>query len=129
MNIKSKENMKLTKEEITNQLVGALEGGSNYWYNLPDLSMVLRKGEGIPLVDRIIETIYKDKTIQIPVFDSEDDDELLGYISYDNLKRADDLINTSGYKWVLNEIKEEDDDANTSDVWFQLVVMGEIVYG
>lgn len=127
--------MLITKTEMENLLCNALEGGSNYWYNLPDLSMV-PKENNTPLVDRIMKVIYADKNLQIPVCDieaSEQDEDngedVLGYISYENLKRASELLATEDYKNTLAEIKSENDDASTADIWFQLVVLGEITYG
>ena len=32
--------IKFSNENIVDALIGALEGGSNYWYFLPDVSMV-----------------------------------------------------------------------------------------
>jgi len=120
--------MILTKEEILNQLCSAIEGGSNDWYNLHDLSMLPEESKGQPLVDRIFNAIYSNKKLEIPVSDVEVD-EILGVISYANLQRADKLLGTEQYKWIVRDVKGENDDANTGDAFFQLVVMGELVYG
>jgi len=123
--------MILTKEEILNQLCSAIEGGSNEWYNFHDLSMLPKESKGQPLVMRIFDAIYANKKLEIPVSDveGEDDDEILGVLSYANLQRADKLLGTEQYKWIVRDVKGENDDANTGDAFFQLVVMGELVYG
>lgn len=126
--------MIFTKEEMKDLLITAIEGGSNYWYNLPDLTMIKRTGknlDGLALAEKIFLNLYLDKSLKIPVSDieGEDDDENLGFISYVNLLRADEVLKNEENKWIIADVKSENWDASTADVWFQLVVLGEVVYG
>ena len=110
-------------------LCGAIEGGSNYWYFLPNLEEVKNKTidmKNYPLVDRIIKSIY-DYGLSIPVNDVEND-EYLGEINVDNIENAAKLMFEKYPKYFANILKEEED-VDTSDIWFQLVVMQEVVYG
>ena len=116
----------MQKETINDLIIGALEGGSNYWYDLPDLSMVeyfpvIR----LPIMDRIIAAI-NDGAI-IPVQDVETH-EHLGEISLTNIKRAVKLMHDNHPHHYADAITG-DHDAITSDIFLQLIVMGELVYG
>lgn len=112
-------------QTIEDWLVTALEGGSNYWYYLPDLSMLAPETKGEPLAVRIAESCW-DTDVRIPVFDIEGDsgDEPLGFISRENFERGCTL-----YAEDDRPDMSEDFDADDADVWFQYVVMGEVVYG
>ena len=51
----------INKKRVSDLLCGAIEGGSNYWYFLPNLEEVKNKTidmKNYPLVDRIIKSIY-----------------------------------------------------------------------
>lgn len=108
-------------EAIVDALVGALEGGSNYWYFLPDLSMV-KKYEDKCKSENIILSALAGETI--PVNDAEDETEFLGNISKENIERGLKLFIEDG-----RDFDPEEMDADDSDVLFQFIVMGEIVFG
>lgn len=133
----------LTKKIQLNLLTGALEGGSNYWYSLDDLSMIPKKDytpktkevredmaviSGIHecLVSRIWEAVAEGKSI--PVFDIEDEEEKLGEINLENLERGCRIMEEKQPEHFKDAISENDD-AGTADVFFQFVVMGELVFG
>ena len=130
----------ITDQMIEDLLVTALEGGSNYWYYLPDTRMVDESNIEDPLSIRIHKVVLDGK--EVPVtdaetmeFENEEGDEydepkgdLLGMISKANYERAEELL-LDQYPYRLGQILSEDWDAETADVWFQLVVMGEVVYG
>lgn len=117
--------------DIENMMVGAIEGGSNYWYLLGDLSEVKKltpelKGE--PIVTRILKAVVTHGAT-VEIYDAENEKDLLGVISKENLLRAEKLLMTDTYKYNLGNILHENDDAGDADVFFQLVVMGKVVYG
>lgn len=125
----------LSDEIRADLLCSAIEGGSNYWYYLPDISMCDKyktKGERVPLVDLIMKAILAGE--KIPVTDREEDDcekdgeHRLGYISMENIKRGEQLM-FEKHVQDYADAKDENHDANTADIWLQLCVMGEIVYG
>ena len=114
---------------IIDSISTALEGGSNYWYNLPDLSMV-EKIEEKYLAERLFISVMN--SAQIPVenideFDEDSDDfEAIGYISKENIERGIQLYIENG-----NKLPTDDDpsDGEEADIFFQYIVLGEIVYG
>lgn len=114
---------------IIDSISTALEGGSNYWYNLPDLSMV-EKIEGKYLAERLF--ISEMNGAQIPVedideFDEDSDDfEAIGYISKENIERGIQLYIDNG-----NRLPTDDDplDGEEADILFQYIVLGDVIYG
>ncbi len=115
----------LTRDDIENLLVTALEGGSNYWYYLPNLTDV-PGDEDQPLSMRIVSAIYDHKA-SIPVHDLEDGNHL-GDLNLVNVHKAETLMETHHPEHAVC-IVTEDYDAVTADIWFQLVVMQDVVYG
>ena len=97
---------------------------------MPDLKEVKRYTKsmvGSPLVDKIINAVY-DHNVSVDIYDIEDPDEILGTFNLENIKRGEEIMLKEYPKHFAN-ILSENDDAETADVWFQLVVLGEIVYG
>lgn len=117
---------------IEDWLVTALEGGSNYWYYLPFVSVLPMDNAGEPLAIQIAKACWYGDTA-IDVYDIDDVQPNgkplvgaapIGHISRANLER--------GCKLYLTDDRGgmgDDFDADDADVWFQFVVMGEIVYG
>jgi len=114
----------MQKETINNLIIGALEGGSNYWYLLPDLSMV-KYHHDLCLTEQVMIAI-NDGAI-IPIEDVETY-EHLGEISLPGIKKAVKLLHEN-YPHHYADAITGDYDAITSDIFFQLIVMGEVVYG
>ncbi len=107
-------------------IVSALEGGSNYWYFLPDLSMA-KEPKGEPTAIRIFRSAMNGA--RIPVEDAEDQ-HILGYLTREGILCAmDKLMKTSTYLYQAANIMDGNWDAISADVWFQMAVMGEVVYG
>jgi hypothetical protein len=128
----------VTQEQILGLLVTAMEGGSNYWYNLGSLPMITPETEWDALEDTMLTYIYADPNNKIPVFDAEEyceSDEkegeeaesFLGNISQERIKKGtQEFINNYPEAWARTV--EESYDAEDADVWFQLVVMNEVVF-
>lgn len=120
----------LDRCRVADMLCGALEGGSNYWYYLPDLKEVRAYTKSMvasPLVDRIINAVY-DNNVSVDVYDKEEPETILGKFNLETIAKGEELMLRNQPKHFANILKEEDD-AETADVWFQFVVMGEIVFG
>ena len=120
----------ITDEQRLNFLTSALEGGSNYWYLFAkDAFDIIDKAfppaHDVCFVDRLWAVIKAG--LSIPVRDIEED-ELIGEISLASIEKGEQLL-ADKYAWALAEILDENDDANTADIWFQLCCLGEIVYG
>lgn len=122
-------------------LTGALEGGSNYWYfigedayeeiekHLPGFSLrhdVKSKFYDIPFVDLMWRAVSLGASI--PIRDAEDHDSILGYFSLENIEAREPLLYVHHTNFYL-DIINEDDDAETADIWFQYCVLGEVIYG
>ena len=123
---KVKIEFKIEEETIKNLLTSALEGGSNYWYYLPDLSMCAPSDGKTPTVTRIWNAIKEGK--RVPVQDYESG-EHLGYISWEGIKHGIGIMaDDKDMKHHLLAAIEQQDDAETGDVFLQYVVMGELVY-
>jgi hypothetical protein len=119
-------NIEITNEKITDQFITAIEVGSNYWYYLKDLSMLSEKTNCLPLSERIAHAILHEKEI-IPVHDIENG-ELLGNLTKENTKKALQIM-SKDYTEAFSDIINETGDAETADIFFQLAVMGEVVFG
>jgi hypothetical protein len=117
----------VSKEKIESMLCNALEGGSNYWYFLPDLEM-LKDTKSPYLVDKIVEYVLANPDGKVPVYDLEDEEEHLGDITLENIKRGTQLLAVKDPKAYAN-MMEDNADAGDGDVWLQYVVMGKIIYG
>lgn len=150
-------NRQLTKEDIINLFITALEGGSNHWYyikHIPDKVKYAIKHGGsagseaisnyildggkiyfydIEEVDYSSEVDQDDKLAHLNkddyfLFGSDDDAGYLGYVDMDTLLEGITLLKRD-YDWVYENIMMEQYDANDADIFLQLCVMGEVVYG
>lgn len=113
-------------------IVTALEGGSNYWYYLPDLSMVPKNKEAIGVAERVARSVWFNKDASIPVQDAEHR-QLLGHINESAvdaaLPRMESLGEKPGIRMAASRIRSGSWDEGDADAWFQFVVMGKLVYG
>ena len=127
--IERRKTKKITKEDIVNLFVTALEGGSNYWYYIPSIPVgvrELRTELGITTTEAIGEYVLRGGNIQIN--DAEDEEEMLGTVDMTTLLEAIDLLK-SDYPRTYENIIDEEYDAEDADIFFQLAVMGEITFG
>jgi hypothetical protein len=122
------------REVLENVFVTALEGGSNYWYFLSEEAISLIR-KAVPRSDEryISIAMFKaiiDHGVDVPVNDSENEDDVLGVASKKTMgERLQKLYNNEGCKWALETELKEEGDADSSDVVFQFIVMGEVVFG
>jgi hypothetical protein len=128
----------VTEERARDLLVGAFEGGSNYWYFIkdrrfgPHKSKDFRAGgqfyiEGgycplylIPFVEGCSLVITD------PSSDDEDSKEFI--LDRAAMQRGFQVMQEK-YLHHWNDFVTENDDACTSDVWLQCCLFGEVVYG
>ena len=121
----------LSEQLVKDAIVGAIEGGSNYWYYMPEVSInhVRYKAskEDFPCFSEALgEAVYKGG--EIIVRDAEDDNEVLGTLSIESINKGLYRMVSEGRE-ELADMREGNDDAETHDVLFQYFVMGEIVFG
>lgn len=118
----------ITEEQRINLLCSALEGGSNYWYWLhDDATKVLQT---VPKQDTTVDWIWAAIVAgkEIPVRDGENLNDVLGKISLASIEKGEQIM-AEKYPNHFADIIADNDDAATGDIWFQLAVMGEVVYG
>jgi len=108
-------------------LITALEGGSNYWYLLAEEACgIFGSYPGPAGSEKVWQAIADGKTI--PVNDAEEEEEVLGSINMESIKAGEEIM-LKEYPHILADILKENWDAGTADVWFQLCVMKEVVFG
>lgn len=122
------------RDILENVFVTALEGGSNYWYFLPSKE-VKKIREAVPKTEEpalsmaMFMAIF-DKGIEVAIHDAENPEECLGVLSdgiiMARIKALE--IDQNYRKFWYAELNEEGD-GDSSDVIFQYLVMGEIVFG
>lgn len=123
--------IELTQDQIKDVIVGALEGGSNYWYYLNNRSVEairekVSKEENEYLSEAITDAVFRGAVV--PFYDVENPNEKLGFLSKKSIE--------VGLQKMFDDEREEidmvlngEDDAETSDVILQYCVMGELVFG
>lgn len=121
-------------------MVTALEGGSNYWYDLqdltPDFKIFTQKFADAdePLSVQISQFIWLGG--EIPVYDRESKDSKVGVLNIKKFVEAFKTIiesvestDSSGcYALQLGNILSGNYDASDADVIFQITVLGSVVF-
>jgi hypothetical protein len=130
VNIKTK----IEREVLENIFVGALEGGSNYWYYITDreynkIRQAVPKSEEEAFSMAMFKAIF-DKGVEVFINDAENPEEELGMLSYPIIsQRLNRLASNPHYAKFLTAEIEGNGDADTSDAIFQLLTMNDIVFG
>lgn len=115
----------LTKQDIIDLFVTALEGGSNYWYKM-DVPQKARVASGEFLSEKVGNFILGGGKIYF--YDAENPKEILGFVDTDKVLDAISAIKKQ-YPNIWENILLGNADASDSDVFLQLCVMGEVVFG
>lgn len=124
---------KISKDVLDNIFTTALEGGSNYWYYITD-EQVQKVRQAVPksnypyIASAILEAVLE-HNVEVEINDAEDEDEVIGLITRSTLIERLELLANSSDAWALDNELKEDGDATSSDVVFQYIVLGEVVYG
>jgi len=138
---------KITREQIIDIFVTALEGGSNYWYYILDIPKEIKymiKQEGLAfseacgkyVLDGGELAIYDKEELNNVGIGDEDSDletysnkpEPLGYVNMDSLLDAIRVMKQD-YEDRYKNIIMDEYDADDADIFFQLATMGEVVFG
>lgn len=123
----------IERQTLEDVFVTALEGGSNYWYWLPE-SEVLKVRKAVPKSEErilsiaVFKAVY-DHGIEININDLENQDELLGVISMHTIQQRLQGLSDSADSWALDEWIKGEGDANSADVVFQHIVLKEVIFG
>ena len=121
--------------EVEPQLVAdlittALEGGSNYWYMLRShKDLKTEQTEHLHYSDAIRESLEKGYDFHAPIYDAEEDHEILGHLSISTIKQGLRLFAQDYTEEFVEWATSENYDAGVADIAFQLMVMGEVNYG
>ena len=122
------------RDILENVFVTALEGGSNYWYWLPSKE-VKKIREAVPKTEEpalsmaMFMAIF-DKGVEVAIHDAENPEDALGVLNKELvLQRVRELGLSYEYSKFWDAEENEEGDAETSDVVFQYLVMGEIIFG
>jgi len=122
--------VKIPEDRIEDLLCGAFEGGSTYWAVCDISPQYKRKFD--------VEYSYQIplKGGEIDIYDVDEPDQLLGVINEQNLKTGLKLMANGRDKndreiplRHFQDFINKNDDAITADVFLQLVVLGELVFG
>lgn len=103
--------------------ITAFEGGSNYW---AEVKQKTPRGEGSSS-ERWWRNIMK-KGGTMTIYDAEEEGEILGRFDLPKVLVGTAKMAENAPEQFAN-VLSENYDAETADVWFQFVVLGEIVYG
>ena len=135
MNMKVKINIEkeISRNTLENIFVTALEGGSNYWYAISsETKRAIREvvsREEDPYFSTALFTAVMDRDLAVDIHDAEYNETVLGTLTLDNIKdRLQKLADSDDAQHLMDELMETGD-AITSDVCFQYMVMGEIIFG
>jgi hypothetical protein len=117
----------ISREVLENIFVTAVEGGSSYWAEIPENEIEVvyaNSTKGKAFSERLLEAVY-DNGIDINIYDVENPDDILGTLSKSTMQQR---LNECPY-WALRLEMEEQGDANSSDIVFQCLTMGEVIFG
>jgi len=121
----------MDRQLLENIFVTALEGGSNYWYFIDDANhKKIRKAvpkSVDPFFSTAMLTAILDHGVEVEVCDIENPDEVLGVLKAETMEeRLHDLDMHLDYRWALEHEEEGVGDAESSDVVFQYLVLGDV---
>ena len=111
----------ITQQRVEDLLCGAFEGGSNYWAYF----VVSKKQKQGVKIDYIYEIATRGGEITI---NDRETGETLGFLNEESIKKGLQLM-AEKYPNRFIDVVNENDDADTADIFVQLAVMGELVFG
>lgn len=117
-----------TSELIGDLITTALEGGSNYWYFISDVTYDVSKqySKSKYLAERIWDTVQQG--VELPINDVENPKDQLGILSMRSIADAIAIMENK-FPDAFSNCVNGDFDADDADIFFQLAVMGELTFG
>jgi hypothetical protein len=133
------------RQLVEQAIVAALEGGSNYWYWIKNdqnwFELAKRHDKLLaqkedpkresysPLAILISNALLGVDDFDVPIYDLEDTDDLLGVLSWHTFVKGCQLC-SENYCEIWARIVNQRDyfDASDADVLLQLAVMGEVKF-
>lgn len=124
--------IEIDESVLEDVFVTAIEGGSNYWYFLSDEAVRLIR-KAVPREEESCLSIATFKAVmkgvEVPIHDAFDEEEQVGLISLETMAERLSRLATSDERHHLLAHIEENGDADSADVVFQYLALGEVVYG
>jgi hypothetical protein len=118
--------IELKEELIQDVIITAIEGGSNYWYYIPNTPEGMNKYKNMSYAEKMTKYIFEGGGIDI--HDIENEKDKLGTLNIESIKKGMQTAFNSHIECISNIISENYD-AGDADVLFQLFVMNEVVFG
>ena len=123
----------MDRQILENIFVTALEGGSNYWCHINMRNhRAIRKAvsfEDDPYFSTAILKAILDHGVSVEINDAENEDDILGVFTAETIKqRLEELANDEGLSYALEAEIDEEGDAETSDVVFQYLLFGDLIF-
>ncbi len=123
----------ISRDVLEDVFVTAIEGGSNYWYFLSDhaiakIRRAVPKEEDECISTAILKAIL-DHDVKVEINDADNEDEIVGVITRGTIQARLQLLADSPNKWALDAHLKENGDAESADIVFQYLAMGEVIYG
>jgi hypothetical protein len=121
----------MNREMLENVFVTALEGGSNYWYLIAgntrnEIRKAVPKSTD-PYFATAMLTAILDHGVAVEVRDAENPEDILGTLTVASMEERLHALDMSlDYRWALEAEEEGTGDANSSDIVFQYLVIGEV---
>ena len=135
MKIEKEIEKEIDLKEIESLFITAIEGGINYWamFDQEEIDLVreLYETSNMAMSEKMFDYLTTRPDDFLKLYDVEDDDEepeVLGKISFKSMQDGLVLM-AKEQNDHFNDFMNEQYDATTADVWFQLSVMQQIVYG
>ena len=126
-------NQTISRDVLEDVFVTAIEGGSNYWYFLSDHAIAkIRRAvpkEEDPCISTAILKAILDHDVKVEINDADDEEEIVGVITKGTMQARLQLLADSPNKWALDAHVKENGDADSADIVFQYLAMGEVIYG
>lgn len=123
----------ISREVLEDVFVSAIEGGSNYWYFLSDhaiakIRRAIPKSEDPYIATAMLKAIL-DHDVKVEINDADNEDEIVGVITRGTMQSRLQLLAESNNRWALEQHIREEGDADSADIVFQYLAMGEVIYG
>lgn len=119
--------IEVSLSQVQNLLISALEGGSNYWCQIAGYQYAEGK-KANAYEFRHVEVVFDGGKILLNEFGDEGDTIQQFVVGLDELKEGiRRMARDDTYHW--KNIVEENDDAETGDVFLQMTLFDEIRYG
>jgi len=113
----------VTPEAVANLIIAAFEGGSNYW--IDKVRHISGNSNEKPYYAD--PQLYMDPDFLIEITDNDEEDRW--NLNQRAIVRGLDLLGSVAHGRHLADFLSENDDAETADVFLQLCLFGDVVYG